>query len=385
MTTKKFIFGMALTFTVMCALVGYSKSSNGETLVLDIRGDTAFVNWTDTCNGGYWNHTYDDSITSIRFDEFVFSHLPAGPGSAFGPNSCQGSYWDGFTTGSNGDNRNYGKPGESADWVAHQWGCMAGGAVDSTCCCHVVKGDPYLIAYWGYFMEPEYHESMHVTLPPEPMHDLTVHLEDYSLFAPQGVLICNHPWPYYGNIYGDGFARPLDRDTDYFKLFIHGLDADSLPTGQTVEHVLAQGTSNGPIQSTCWQWVNLTTLGDSVRWLYFTMETTDADPTWGPNTAVYFCLDKLKVVKNEGTALSGAPVTKASAAKPAAKGLTEVKDCFPLTSYTGGEVLVHDAEGKEVLKTTVKAGEKPNLSKLPEGEYRLRHGHRHIPFKKVKN
>jgi hypothetical protein len=53
-------------------------------------------------------------------------------------------------------------------------------------------------------------------------------------------------------------------------------------------------------------------------------------------------------------------------------------------SYTGGDVLLYDAKGKEVWRTTVKAGEKPNLSKLPKGEYRLRHGHRIIPIKKVK-
>jgi hypothetical protein len=379
------ILGMALTYTVMCALLGCSKSGNtqsdrnaGDTLVLNVKD---FPGWNDTLPEGYWSETYNDNITSITFREFVFSHLPAGPGSSWG-----GSYWDGFTIGTNGDNRNYAHGGSSQDWIAHQWGCMAGGAVDTTCCCRVVKGDPYLIAYWGYFMEPEYYETLHApgTPPPAPMHDLTVHLDDYSLFTPVGVLINNHPWPYYGNIYGDGFARPLNKDSDYFKLFIHGLDADSTEQRDPVVHVLAQGTSNGPIQSSCWQWVDLSKLGEKVRWLYFTMESTDSTASLGPNTAVYFCLDKLKVVKQKGTASSGAPVAKAEAAKPAAKRLAEVKDYFPIASHTGGEVSVHDSNGNEVLKTTVKAGEKPNLSKLPEGEYRLRHGHRHIPFKKVK-
>ncbi|MDR2041312.1 MAG: DUF4465 domain-containing protein [Tannerella sp.] len=389
MKTKGLIFCMALVYALInlamsgCTSKGGAQEprSAGDTpLTLNIKD---FPGWTDTLPGGYWKETYNDNCTSITIDQFVFSHLPAGPGS-----SWSGSYWDGFTIGTNGDNRNYGLPVDSsgsADWVNHQWGCMAGGAADTTCCCRTVKGDPYLIAYWGYFMEPEYYDQIHSpgTPPPAPMHDLTVHLADYSLFAPLGVLICNHPWPYYGNIYGDGFARPLNKDSDYFKLVIHALDKDSAEV-ETVEHVLAQGTARGPVQSTCWQWVDLTGLGEDIRWLYFTMESTDADPTWGPNTAVYFCLDKLKVIKQGGTALSGAPETKASTAKPATKRALEVKDCFPIASHTGGDVSVYDHQGKEVLKTTVKAGEKPNLSKLPEGEYRLHHGHRHIPFKKVK-
>jgi hypothetical protein len=215
-------------------------------------------------------------------------------------------------------------------------------------------------------------------------HSLQISLADGSLFSPQSIWICNHPWPYWGNIYGDGFARPFGPG-DYFYLIIHAIKAGGRE--DSIVHPLAV---YGRVldQSPDWKKVDLTSLfsydNDSIQSLYFTMKTTDEDPQWGPNTAVYFCLDKLKVVKQEGTALSGAPVTKASTAKPAAKGLTEVKDCFPLASYTGGEVLVHDAEGNEVLKTTVKAGQKPDLSKLPEGEYRLRHGHRHIPFKKVK-
>jgi hypothetical protein len=79
-----------------------------------------------------------------------------------------------------------------------------------------------------------------------------------------------------------------------------------------------------------------------------------------------------------------AGAAKASKAPKAAETAVEVKDYFPLISHTGGEVIVHDAKGKVALKTTLKAGEKVKLSKLPAGEYRLRHGHRSIPIKKVK-
>jgi hypothetical protein len=91
-------------------------------------------------------------------------------------------------------------------------------------------------------------------------------------------------------------------------------------------------------------------------------------------------MDKLKVVK-QGVAPS--PATEKKTASQKAK-LIEVEDYFPKTFYSCGEITVYDAKGKAVLQTAVKAGEKINLSKLPAGEYRLRHGHKHIPFKKVK-
>ncbi len=59
-----------------------------------------------------------------------------------------------------------------------------------------------------------------------------------------------------------------------------------------------------------------------------------------------------------------------------------VKDYFPAKSHTGGEVIIFDANGKEILKTTVKAGERINLSALPAGNYRLRHGSKLITITK---
>jgi hypothetical protein len=400
-TTKCFIFGMALVYTLLnlaisgCTQKGGAQNLQGvnDTLVLDIRKNTADVNWTDTCEGGYWDHTYDDEINSIRFGEFIFSHLPAGPGAAFGPNGCPGMYWDGFTVSSNGDSMPHGNccPDGNCDstysegWVAHQWGVMAGGGIDTIIngTPSVVKGVPYLLAYWGYHMEEEWWYLHYGDIPPEPMHCLTVALADSSLFKPQEVWICNSPWPYYGNICGDGFAHPLDTAGAHFFLKIASID--KYGDEQTVTDTLAYYDTS-LWQPADWHRVDLTRLGEDIREIYFTMETTDTVGGYGPNTAVYFCLDKLKVVKLEGTASSGTLAQKAKVrtVEPGAKGALEVTDHFPIVSHTGGEVLVYDANGKEVLKTTVKAGEKPNLSKLPKGEYRLRHGHKHIPFKKVK-
>jgi hypothetical protein len=267
---------------------------------------------------------------------------------------------------------------------------MAGGGLNSSY--QVVKGAPYLLAYWGYHMEPEWWHMHFGDIPPEPMHCLTANVVnaagDTVLFAPEEVYICNHPWPYYGNLYGDGFACPLNRPGDYFILKITGIDSDGEDI-KTIVDTLAIYDPSAPYsvrENSNWHKVDLTDLGEEVKTIYFTMETTDADPQWGPNTAVYFCLDKLKVNKQDVTPQKAvAAKTRAvqKAKTPAQPKAMEVKDYFPKASHTGGDVWVYDAQGNEVLKTTVKAGEKINLSKLPAGHYRLRHGHGHIPFKKV--
>jgi hypothetical protein len=395
MKANKFFSFCAAVAIAICFTVGASA----QVLTLNLQDSLCWTNVADAacCEncvigdstvliqpGGYWDQTYNDNDTTICFGEFVFSHLTAGPGASWGK-----TYWDGFTYVINGDSCDYGPACDGikpcgTDWVTHQWGCMAGGGLDDRY--NVSAEAPYLLAYWGYHMEPEYYDQMHIpgTPPPAPMHCLTVHLKDYSLFDPQEVWICNSPWPYYGNICGDGIAHPFNKKGDHFFLYIKALDEDG-------EELFSRTDTLAYYDTTLWQpagWhrVDLSEQSDVVRELYFTMESSDADPQWGPNTAVYFCLDKLKVIKQKGI-VSPNQVTqkvKASTVKSSAKGLMEVTDYFPITSYTGGEVLVYDINGKEVLKTTVKANEKPNLSKLPKGEYRLRHGHRFIPFKKIK-
>jgi hypothetical protein len=225
---------------------------------------------------------------------------------------------------------------------------------------------PYLVAYWDYYSDTQGQHSLEVTLA------------DGSLFKPVEVYICNHPWPYWGNICGDGFASPLDSLGAYFSLKITGYDDEGGLTGSK-EDTLAQGTGTGVNQSINWHPVNISSFISYTKKLVFTMESTDADPVYGPNTAVYFCMDKLKVVKQQGSSKApSAKVTKAG------KQAIEVTDHIALTSHKGGVVTVYDNKNKEVLRVTVKAGkDRIDLSKLPAGEYRVRHGHKSIPIKKV--
>lgn len=383
-----FILALALTMSAVWNV-------NAQTLTLraadtftykDSLGVVYSTNWTDSITGnpadsiagGYWKGTFWEADT-LTFCDFRISHT----GSVYIGDSTITNYWHGFTTGANGDNTNYGYHDTaqhvgSVKWIDNQWGVMAGGGLTTSPSAvpdGAAKGQPYFVAYWNF-----YTQDYIVDLDAQT---LKVEFTDSSLFTPQSVYICSHPWPYYGNYFGDGFARPLNRPGDYFVLRIRGIDDSGKVIETTVVDTLAKAdpcSFSGVRQCACWHRVDLSVFPE-LSAIYFTMESTDADPVWGPNTAVYFCMDSLTVTKEKAT-LAKPVVRKVKTTTEKAPKGAEVKDYFSIPSHTGGEVTVHDAKGKVALKTSVKAGEKVNLSKLPKGEYRLRHGHRVIPVTK---
>ena len=252
---------------------------------------------------GVWTGTFnDEDYTFIELNSpFAFSHLYDGAGAAYG-----GYYWDGFTYSKNGSNADQGQ-GDSSGWVANQWGNMAGGGIKTDAEGNVMKDEhgvvitdpdaPYLVAYWGFGMEPEYFDYLYwgANLT-EPAHNLQTIFTDGNTYQAVGMYVNNHPWPYYGNLNGDGFAQAFTQDGDYFKLIVHGLDQGFEETGTSVEHYLAKYENGTLTQSTDWEWVDLSALGE-IGGLYYTMESSDSDPILGPNTAVYFCMDKLQIRK----------------------------------------------------------------------------------------
>lgn len=361
-----------LKFGTTLAIAAMFGSASAQTLTLDLQAYPK-----DTVTGGYWSGTLNDDSTAIKFGEFVFSHS-----SQWG-----GMYWEGSTYATNGDLRQYGVPcptqpcdsvhGGSIGWVSKQWGVMAGGGIKTIAnnsVTEVEKGIPYLVSYWGYFNNETYEYDMN-------NQSVKVSLEDGSTFSPQEIYICNHPWSYYGNRDGDGFARPFQCG-DYFILKINALDAGGGFIGTIIDTLAVYDCVNDTlIQNPDWHRIPFPRWNE-VKTLYFTMESTDADPMFGPNTAVYFCMDKLKVKKSGNAPNSKSALQKVQNNARVTPQAVEVANYFPKTSYTGGTVVVYNAEGKEVLNMTVEAGEKINLSMLPAGEYRIQHGSKIIPFSK---
>ena len=372
---KKKIYNFWLVFAIALNL---TWSVSAQTLVLDISGTPSI--WTDTVTGnpanclggGFWDETYGNT-TGFQIGSYKFTH-----NSGFDIYS----YWDGFTTGANSDSRCYnsscpsqvcGGSGSEA-WIHNQWGVMAGGGLSSTSPITATKGVPYLIGYWDYFSETGGNRSLQIKLNGD------------SLFNLSEIYICNHPWPYYGNIYGDGFARPLNQPGDYFRLYIHGVPntGSELIDSLTLEHYDVN-VPNYVSQSPHWQIKTFNPrVWGSLKSIYFTMKSTDelviGSTNYGPNTAAYFNLDKVKVTKT-GTVASSSAVQQTKSAST--QKSVQVTDYFPVASYSGGEVTVFDENSKEVLRTNVKAGDKINLSDLSNGNYRLKHGSKIIPITKI--
>ena len=248
-----------------------------DTIRLDMR---AYLDDYPQDADGKWVDTYSGDYLSLDFEAFRFSHIPNG----MQPQDDSGmQYWDGFTLCTSGDDADYGYAGSSQDWIEHQWGCMAGGGLDENG--NVVKGMPYLVAYWGYNSEDE------------GIHSLQTDFNDGMTHRPLGVWVCNHPWPYYGIEHDDGFAHSFADNGAAFTLLIHGIDEEGGEAGMPVRVTLASFHDNRLYMSRDWQWVDLTSLGQ-VNGLFFTMESSDMTQSLGMNTAAYFCLGGMEILEH---------------------------------------------------------------------------------------
>ena len=278
----------------------FAQQNNIKTLDLLQPTNPATFNFTSS---GYWDKTFNDvDYTFFKSQIYTFSHLIEGPGSSWG-----GAVWNGFTVCNSGDSTNHNSQG----WFTnYEWGCMAGGGIMTDAQGNIIKdengdvvvqkGLPYLVGYWNYMIEPEWWDMYgEWSLLDEPAHCLQILLDDDEEYEAVGVYVNIHPWVYFSNLYGSSPARPLNQQGDYVKLIIHGLNPDGTESGNSVEHIFAKYDNNQLTQSSKWEWVNLSSLGE-ISGFYFTMATTVANSA-GPVSPMYFCMDKLQV-RIKGTA-----------------------------------------------------------------------------------
>ena len=273
---------------------------------------------------GIWTGCYDDvNYTWLEFGdadgEFMLSHLIDGEGASWG-----GYYWDGFCPAIGGDQTDYGQPGSSASWTTNYGGCMAGGGcvINEDGTVTADPAQPYLVAYyssWAY--EGPSNQVMFMDK------------DGNTAFEPVGVYVCNHPWPYYGCVHGDGMGSAF-AEGDYFELIAHGVAADGSET--TVSINLVEFT-NGELKAlNDWTFFDLSSLGEVVS-VYFTMNSTDTG-AYGMNTAAYFCMDKFQV-KGEGepvvdpTELTAAPTFNGYTEDGIHAYFVEIKPTEPSTIY----------------------------------------------------
>ena len=245
---------------------------------------------------GIWTGCYNDiDYTWLEFGdangEFMLSHLIDGEGASWG-----GYYWDGFCPAIGGDQTDYGASGSSGSWTTNYGGCMAGGGcvINDDRSVTASPDQPYLVAYyssWAY--EGPSNQVMFIGK------------DGSTTFKPVGVYVCNHPWPYYGCLHGDGFGRAF-AEGDHFDLTAVGVDADGNEKSTTIK--LVEFTGGELIALNDWTFFDLSSLGE-VESMYFTLNSTDVGD-YGMNTAAYFCMDKFQVEDDTVTAVETSKLGK---------------------------------------------------------------------------
>jgi hypothetical protein len=180
-------------------------------------------------------------------------------------------------------------PGSSASWTTNFGGCMAGGGcvINEDGTVTADPDQPYLVAYYSsWAMEGPSNQVMFMNK------------DGKMAFTPAGVYVCNHPWPYYGCVHGDGMARAFE-EGDYFELVAHGVTADGT---ETIASINLVEFANGQLNAlNDWTFFDLSSLGE-VESVYFTLNSTDSG-AYGMNTASYFCMDKFQVLDDAPTAV----------------------------------------------------------------------------------
>ena len=280
------------TLTAAVALTASAAMANVITLDLSKPVNPTSLEYNEN---GIWTECYNDvDYTWLAFGDedcgFLLSHLIGGEGSSWG-----GYYWDGFCPAIGGDITDYGQSGSSDGWTVKYGGCMAGGGcvINEDGTVTADPAQPYIVAYWGSWSE-------------DPTNQVKYADNDgNTTFKPVGVYVCNHPWPYYGCLHGDGFGRAFE-EGDYFELIAHGVDFEGNETTTSINLV---EFTNGELKAlNDWTFFDLSSLGE-VESVYFTMNSTDTG-AYGMNTAAYFCMDKFQaevpeIEDNEGFFLVG--------------------------------------------------------------------------------
>jgi hypothetical protein len=274
--------------------------AQNDTTILNLQSPTYPTNFNMNTKG-CWDQTYNEVDYNPFISQiFSFTHNIEGAGSCYG-----GYAWSGFTVCNSGDNANHSSQG----WVMnYEWGCMAGGGIktdaegnvmlDNNGDVIVEKGIPYLVAWWKFMIDPLWwHLGFGNTFINEPVHSLKILLDEGDEYEAIGVYVNNHPWTYFSNKYGD-YARPLNQEGDYVKVFFHGINPDGSESDNSVEFLLAKYENGQLYQNEKWEWLDLSSLG-VIGGIYCTMETTIYSDTGGPQSPTYFCMDKLQVRKKE--------------------------------------------------------------------------------------
>lgn len=184
-----------------------------------------------------------------------------------------------------------------------------------------------------------------------------------------GFYITNSTYSYIsmrdGDTYAKKFGGPTGNDPDYFKLTIRNWYNGAL-TNDSVEFYLADYRFNDNSLDyivTNWQWVDLTSLGNSDS-ILFTLSSTDVG-SFGINTPLFYCIDNFTTADS--------PVSVADI-KSSARNIFVYPNPAQNEIFIGGiaeksMVIISDISGRVILQCNIEQGTKINISTLPAGMY----------------
>lgn len=239
--------------------------------------DLSLFNLSDgqaTAGGKIWKGTFEEDA-ELHSGIFQFNHI------AF----PEYYTWMGFTVSNSQDNSD--QINSEDGWLQNQWGTMPQGGVKG-------KGSPFLVSFADH--KPNASLLQQGQKIAVDRFSSTVKItDDQNQYLAKSVSLAISPWPYYGILNGDAYARKFKKG-DFFAIHIYGVNkAGVLSAEKPVTHYFVDFREQVGTISKDWNQVDLSSLGE-VEYLLFFLETTDVGQ-WGANTALYFTMDQLTVEK----------------------------------------------------------------------------------------
>lgn len=276
--TKKIFLNLLFVSSSILFLASCNNDDDASELVEQnvVTADVSkfdLSNGLDANGGKIWSKTFTAN-SELNVGIFNFSHDITSWGS-----------WTGFTVSNSNDNTDHIE--SEGGWIPNQYGTMPKGGADGV-------GTPFLVSY-ADIKGPNDYLQKGVEIKPENFTSIVKINDVVNKYSAKSVKLAISPWPYYGSLNGDQFAKKFVKG-DYFAVNIYGVSANNqITTAKPVTHYFVDFRNAVGNISTTWKDVDLSALGE-VKYLLFILETTDVGQ-FGPNTSAYFTMDKLKVEK----------------------------------------------------------------------------------------
>ncbi|MBS1763856.1 MAG: DUF4465 domain-containing protein [Bacteroidetes bacterium] len=184
-----------------------------------------------------------------------------------------------------------------------------------------------------------------------------------------GFYLTNSTYAYISMRDGDAFAKKFGgvtgNDPDYFKIIIRNWYNGTLSTDSVEFYLADYRFSNNALDYIVknWQWVDLTSLGNSDS-LLFTLSSTDVG-SFGINTPLFFCIDNFTTADSP----VGIADLKYNDTKIQVYPNPVQSELVVSGVKAESKIIFTDINGKTILTNTINSDFRYNVSQWPAGMY----------------